>query len=86
MSPKLKIIFIIICLIISILIIRYINVDKDFSNLALGKETTTVFAKDLQGRTIHISTIDSFNKQIILQSNGFLVEKFLFFILSIFYL
>ena len=33
MSPKLKIIFIIICLIISILIIRYINVDKDFSNL-----------------------------------------------------
>ena len=66
MSSKLKIIFLLICLLISILIIRYLNVDKDFSNLALGEETTTVYAKDVQDRSIHISSIDSLNKQTIL--------------------
>mgnify|MGYP006184570103 CR=1 FL=1 len=66
MSSKLKIIFLLICLLISILIIRYLNVDKDFSNLALGEETTTVYAKDVQDRSIHVSSIDSLNKQTIL--------------------
>ncbi len=73
MSSKLKIIFFIISFIISILIIRYLNVDKDFSNFALGKETTTVYAKDVQDRLIHVSSIDSLNKQTILHvwnSNG----------------
>lgn len=73
MSSKLKIIFIVISFVISTLIIRFLRVDEDFSNLALGKETTTVFAKDIQGEIIHVSTIDSLNKQIILNawnSNG----------------
>ncbi len=59
MTPKLKIFFYIISFIISILIITYLNVDKDFSNLALGEETTTVYAKDIQDRSIHVSSIDS---------------------------
>jgi hypothetical protein len=73
MSSKLKIIIILISFVISILTIRYLKVDEDFSNLALGKETSTVFAKNVQGKTIHVSAIDSLNKQIILHawnSNG----------------
>ena len=66
MFSKLKIIFILTSFVISILTIRSLKVDEDFSNLALGKETTTVFAKDAQDRSIHVSTIDSLNKQTIL--------------------
>lgn len=65
MSPKLKITFFIICLLISILIIRFINIENDFSNLALGEATSTVYAKDSEDRSIHVSVIDSLNKKTI---------------------
>ena len=68
MSSKLKISIYLISFIISIFIIKYSFEDKNLSNLALGEDTSTYFAKNKNNNSIHVSNIDSLTKSRIIET------------------
>lgn len=75
MSSKIKILVYLISLLLSIVIIRYSFEEQDLSNLALGKHTSTYFAKNKNNNIIHVSNIDSLAKSKMIEIWMSNVEK-----------
>lgn len=73
MSPKIKVSIYLVSLIVTIVIIKFSFTEKELSNFALGKSTSTIYATDKNKKHIHVSNIDSLAKSKILdtwKSNG----------------
>ena len=73
MSSKIKISILLVSLLVTIVIIKFSFTEKELSNFALGKSTSTYFATDKNKKHIHVSNIDSLAKSKIIEtwkSNG----------------
>ena len=73
MSSKIKILIYLVSVLITVVIIKFSFTEKEFSDFALGNNTSTYFATDKNKKSIHVSNIDSIAKSKIFEtwkSNG----------------
>lgn len=68
MSSKTKILIYLFSFLVTITIVKFSFKDENLSNLALGKNTSTYYAKDTNKNNIHVSNIDSVAKSKIIKT------------------